>query len=81
VRKTNLFSEEGSQMIAIGEETGQLSLMLDHLGKILSMDLEEEVTKVLRRIGPALIMGVGLIIGLVASGVLLPILEVGKGLQ
>lgn len=81
LRKTNQFSEEGGQMIAIGEETGQLSLMFDHVSKILAMDLEEEMAKVLQRIGPLLIMGMSVMVGLVASGVLLPILEIGKGLQ
>lgn len=81
LRKTSQFSDEGGQMIAIGEETGQLSLMLDHVSQILAMDLEEEMAKVIQRIGPLLIMGMSVIIGLVASGVFLPILEVGKGLQ
>ncbi len=81
LHKTSQFPQPGSQMIAIGEETGQLSIMLEHVSKLLRMDLEEQTSKVLQSIGPMLIMGLGLMIGLVAAGVLLPILEVGRGLQ
>lgn len=81
LRHTQIFPLEASQMLAVGEESGHLSQMLQHMAKIFRLDLEDQMEKLPRVLGPLLIVLLSAIIGLVAIGVLLPIFEVGVHVQ
>lgn len=81
LRHIKVFPLEASQMLAVGEESGHLSQMLLHMAKIYQLDLENQMDKLPRVLGPLLIVFLSGIIGLVAIGVLLPIFEVGTHLQ
>jgi type IV pilus assembly protein PilC len=81
LRLNRSFPNEASQMLAVGEESGQLSEMLVHMGKMFRMDLEDQMEKLPRILGPLFIVILSGIIGLVAIGVLLPVFDVGTHLK
>lgn len=78
---TEDFPKDAAQILEVGEESGQLDVMLYHLSKMFRMELEEQMHKVPQVIGPLLVMILAGIIGLVAVGVLLPIFDMGANLQ
>ncbi|ACL21544.1 type II secretion system protein [Desulfitobacterium hafniense DCB-2] len=75
------FPGDATQMLEVGEESGQLSTMLYHLSRLFRMELEEQMTQVPHLVGPLLVIVLAGIIGLVAIGVLLPIFDIGTYLQ
>lgn len=81
LRQNQSFPRDASQMLEVGEESGQLGVMLLHMGRMFRMDLEEQMENLPQIIGPLLIVILSAIIGLVAVGVLLPIFDVGTHLQ
>lgn len=81
LRQNRSFPRDASQMLEVGEESGQLSEMLQHMGRMFRMDLEELMARLPQILGPLLIVLLSGIIGLVAVGVLLPIFDVGTHLQ
>lgn len=81
LRLNRSFPRDASQMLEVGEEAGQLSVMLQHMGKMFRMDLEKQMESLPQILGPLLIIMLSGIIGLVAVGVLLPIFDVGTHLQ
>lgn len=81
LRLNRSFPRDASQMLEVGEEAGQLSEMLQHMGRMFRMDLEEQMKSLPQILGPLLIVLLSGIIGLVAVGVLLPIFDVGTHLQ
>lgn len=68
-------------MIAIGERTGNLGLMLGHSSKIF----EQEINNVLKRfstlIEPILMIFMGLVVGSVALSIILPVYEITNHLS
>lgn len=68
-------------MIAVGERTGNLGLMLGHSSKIF----EQEINNVLKRfstlIEPILMIFMGLVVGSVALSIILPVYEITNHLS
>lgn len=81
LRLSREFPIEASQMLAVGEESGQLCEMLHSMAKMFHMDLEEQMETLPRILGPVLIIIISAIVGAVAVGVLLPIFDVGTHLD
>ncbi len=81
LRLNRSFPRDASQMLEVGEESGQLSVMLQHMGRMFRMDIEDQMESLPRILGPFLIVILSTIVGLVAVGVLLPIFDVGTHLQ
>lgn len=81
LRLNQYFPRDASQMLEVGEESGQLSVMLLHMARMFRLDLADQMENLPRILGPLLIVILSAIIGLVAVGVLLPIFDVGTHLQ
>jgi type IV pilus assembly protein PilC len=81
LRHSKAFPLEAFHMLRVGEESGQLSEMLRHMAKMFRLDLEDQMEKIPRILGPSLIVLLSALIGLVAVGVLLPIFDVGTHLD
>lgn len=78
---SGIFPREGAEMIAIAEETGQLDQMLHYVTKIFRRDLQEQLNRLTRMIGPILILAVAGLVSLVAGGVMLPIFDLSSHLE
>ena len=63
-------------LIATGEETGKLHDIFDELVYTYEQDVDEKVKMLSTLLEPALILSVGLVIGLIVFAILLPIFQV-----
>lgn len=81
LRLSKVFPADAGEMLAIAEDSGQLDNMLMHLAQMFRRELEERLEKLAQMVGPALIIGLAGVIGVVAVSVLLPIFDVGTHLQ
>ena len=78
LRASRVFPKEGAELIAIAEEAGQLDRMLGYVTDLFRRELEDQLVKSLRMLEPTLILTLAGLIGLVASGVMIPIFDLGS---
>lgn len=78
LRASRVFPREGTELIAVAEETGQLDRMLGYITDLFRRELEDQLVRSLRMIEPTLILALAGLIGLVASGVMIPIFDLGS---
>ncbi len=81
LRTSGIFPKEGAEMIGIAEEVGQLDRMLHYVTQMFRRELEDQLEGLTRMIGPALILALAGLIGLVAGGVMLPIFDLSSHLE
>lgn len=81
LRADSFFPSDVSVLWAIGEESGELSTILQHLAQMMRQELEEKMERLNQVLGPVLVIGIAAIIGAVALGVMMPIFEIGTKIQ
>ncbi len=77
---TQVFSPVVLQMMAVGEETGELDRLLLEIGEMQQREVEYEIRTLSEQIEPILIAGLGAIVLVVALGVFLPIWDLGSAM-
>jgi MSHA biogenesis protein MshG len=75
---TGVFTPVVLQMLAIGEETGDLERLLNEIGEMYQKEVEYEIKTLSDQIEPILIVTLGIIVLIVALGVFLPMWDLGK---
>lgn len=75
---TGVFTPVVLQMMAVGEETGELDRLLTEIGELYQRDVEYEIRTLSEQIEPILIASLGGIVLVVALGVFLPIWDLGS---
>jgi len=78
---TGVFSPIVLQMIAVGEETGELDSLMQEVAEMYEREVEYEVKKLSDKIEPILIVGLAVIVLVLALGVFLPIWELGSAMM
>jgi len=73
-----VFTPVVQQMIAVGEETGELDDMMLEVAQMYERDVEYEVKTLSETIEPILIISLGILVLILALGVFLPIWDLGK---
>ncbi len=68
------------QMVHIGEETGELGYILKNLSNFYKREVDNAVDAVIGLIEPAMIVGLGLGVGVLVSAVLLPMYSLSEGI-
>ncbi len=68
------------QMIKVGEETGKLGFVLEKLSKFYEREVGNEVDTLVGLIEPALIVALGVGVGVLLTSVLVPIYNLAQGL-
>lgn len=66
------------QMIAVGEETGELDSLMDEIAEMYEREVDYELKTLSAQIEPILIVGLGILVLILALGVFLPIWDLGK---
>lgn len=79
--QTNLFPSLVPDMFSIGERTGSLASMSQHVSRIYEEELEDYVKQLSTSIEPILMILMGLIVGSVALSIILPIYEITNHLS
>jgi len=73
-----IFTTVVLQMIAVGDETGELDSLLREVADLYESEVEYEVKTLAQQIEPILIIGLGGLVLVLALGVFLPIWDLGK---
>ncbi|MDP8170076.1 type II secretion system F family protein [Pasteurella skyensis] len=73
----SVFGEQVIQMIAIGEECGRLSQMLEHIVTLKQQKLDYKIDILSQLLEPALMLFIGVIIGTIIIALYLPIFDMG----
>jgi len=81
LRESRIFPREGTEIIAVAEEAGQLERMLSFVNQLFRREFEEHLERLTFTIEPILILALAGLIGLVASGVMLPIFDLSSHLE
>lgn len=66
------------QMIAVGEETGELDDLLNEVADMYEREVDYEIKNLAANIEPIITIALGVLVLLLALGVFLPIWEIGK---
>jgi MSHA biogenesis protein MshG len=74
----NVFTPVVLQMVAVGEETGELDELMDEVADMYEREVEYELKTLSSQIEPILIMGLGILVLILALGVFLPIWDLGQ---
>lgn len=74
--ETGLFPKLAVHMVMVGEETGQLEEMLLRVADVYDNEVQTAVKRMLSLMEPALILGLGLVIGAIIMSILVAILSV-----
>lgn len=69
------------QMVRIGEETGELGYILKNLALFYKRELDTSIDNVIGLIEPAMIVGLGLGVGILVSSVLLPMYSLSSAIS
>lgn len=69
------------QMVRIGEETGELGFILKNLAMFYKRELDTSIDNVIGLIEPAMIVGLGLAVGVLVSSVLLPMYSLSASIS
>jgi MSHA biogenesis protein MshG len=75
---TGIFTPVVVQMIAVGEETGELDTLMDEIAEMYEREVDYELKTLSSQIEPILIIGLGVLVLILALGVFLPIWDLGK---
>jgi general secretion pathway protein F len=73
--ETGLFPKLAVHMVMVGEETGQLEEMLIRVADVYDSEVQTAVKRMLGLMEPALILGLGLVIGGIIMSILVAILS------
>lgn len=80
-KSPKLFPVMLSQMVAVGETTGNLSDTLLYLAEIYEQELDEQTKRLSSTIEPAMMLLMGLFVGFIAVSIIGPIYEVTQHLN
>lgn len=81
IMATGLFPAPIKLMLRVGEETGTLADQLESAGQYFGQRLESRISRMTTIIEPAMILGVGVVVGLVALGLISAVYGVLGGLE
>ena len=68
------------QMMKVGEESGKLGFVLDTLARFYRREVDNEIKTLVDLIEPAMIVLLGLMVGVLLTSVLLPIYNLAEGI-
>lgn len=81
MRRQGIFTESILNLVAVGEESGQLDQLLLETSERMEAQLDELVRTMLTFLEPLLIIVVGIIIGLIVISMLLPIFSLSSAIR
>jgi type II secretory pathway component PulF len=75
---SGVFSPMVVQMLAVGEESGELERMLERLAEQLDLEVATATQRLTAMMEPLLIVILAILVGFIAFATVLPILEVAN---
>ena len=77
----DLFPTEAQQMLQIGEKSGKLALMLQHIAENYQEKLNHQIDLLSQMLEPLMMVIIGSLIGIIMMGMYLPIFNMGSVVQ
>ncbi|MFH1644650.1 MAG: type II secretion system F family protein [bacterium] len=77
LKQTGIFPSIASYMISTGEQSGKLDVMLLTVGNDYEVELNENIDRLTSKIGPAMTIVMGVIVGFLLVSIFMPIMEMG----
>jgi len=81
LKKTGVFPPILVQLIATGEETGEMDKLLDKASQFYTKQVDATIGRLTSLIEPLLIIIIGVVIGLILISVYLPVFMLGRAVQ
>lgn len=78
LRRRDVFPELACHMLQVGEETGQLDTMLMKLADIYDREVRATVSRLVTLLEPAIILGLGLVVGGIIVSILTAVLQLNE---
>ena len=78
---SDLFPMEAQQMLQIGEQSGKLALMLEHIADNYQEKLNHQIDLLSQMLEPLMMVIIGGLIGIIMMGMYLPIFNMGSVIQ
>ena len=78
LRKTKVFPPMVIQMIAIGEETGNLDTMLNKIADFYDQEVDVAVKGLTSMIEPLVMVGMGIVVGGIVLAMFMPMFEMSQ---
>jgi len=78
LKKTGVFPAMVVQMIAIGEETGNLDTMLNKIADFYDQEVDAAVKGLTSMIEPLIMVGMGILVGGIVMAMFMPMFEMGN---
>jgi MSHA biogenesis protein MshG len=75
---SGIFTPIVLQMLAVGEETGEIDELMDEIADMYEREVEYEVKTLSAKIEPILLTGLGIMVLVLALGIFLPIWDMGQ---
>jgi MSHA biogenesis protein MshG len=75
---TGVFTPVVLQMVAVGEETGEIDDLMDEIAQMYEREVDYELKTLSAQIEPILIIFLGILVLILALGVFLPIWDLGQ---
>jgi len=74
-RRPEYFPRLTASMIVVGEKSGNLETMLDNLARFYEDSVDDALKTLITLLEPALLLGVGLMVGVLALSIIIPIYQ------
>lgn len=75
----DLFPPVAVSMIAVGEETGEMELTLTRIAESYERETERAIKLATTLVEPAMILGMGVVVGFIVISMILPIFQLSQG--
>jgi general secretion pathway protein F len=79
--QSSAFPRLASQMIKIGETSGEIEKMLEKTADLFEKDVQSTVTAATSLIEPVIILVMGIVVGAIILAICLPIFEINQLIQ
>ena len=80
-RHPKLFTPMVTQMIQVGEESGTMEKVLEEVANFYEAEIDDTIKNLSSIIEPVLVIVIGVVVGLLAVGLILPIYNIGQNIQ
>jgi len=77
-QSAGIFTPLELQMIAVGEETGEIDEMLEQIAKMYQDEVEYEVNRLSESLEPILLAGLAVLVMIMMLGIFLPLWDLGQ---
>ena len=77
--ESGMFTPMLVNLVAVGEETGELPKVLDHVAEFYKSNVQALVSRVTSMIEPIVILGMGVVVSVILASIYLPMFSMGGG--